>query len=134
MLNLPGGLILIYTFITFRRRPRRFLFDAVLFGFVGFIGLFLTWLWGFTDHQAADNNLNVLWAMPLNIPVLIWWAFVPANRRLLRGYFLVYGLLTALLLVLWYALPQDLNGALFLLIAAVAARAFYVAYNLNRST
>lgn len=35
----------------------------------GLLGCFLLFMWLGTDHQACQNNLNVLWALPTNIIV-----------------------------------------------------------------
>ncbi len=39
----------------------------VLMLVTGLLGCFLIFMWLGTDHQACQNNLNVLWALPTNI-------------------------------------------------------------------
>lgn len=49
------------------RNKRSGWFDYLLFFAVGSIGVLLLFLWFATDHHAAANNLNILWAVPTHI-------------------------------------------------------------------
>lgn len=60
----------------------------------GVLGLVLTWLWGFSSHEAAHANENVLLFNPLTFALAIvlpaavrgWaWARLPARRLALTG-------------------------------------------------
>ncbi len=44
-------------------------FDKIFFGFVGFWGLFVFLLWVATNHGVTNWNQNLLWLMPLHLPV-----------------------------------------------------------------
>lgn len=96
-------------------------FDVILFGITGLIGWLLLLLWTATDHKAAANNLNMLWALPTHLVVAVA-LFKP--RKWTRQYFLITLILNALLLMLWVWLPQQLHYALIPLVLALAARAF----------
>ncbi len=50
------------------RTPFKYLNFGVFF-LTGFLGLFLSILWLATDHSAAANNMNLLWAFPPNLIV-----------------------------------------------------------------
>ena len=92
--------------------------DILLFGFSGLFGCFALSLWLFTDHETTQLNLNLLWAMPLHIllPLL--------PKAVKTKYFLVYALILVLVLLNWLWFPQDLNNALFPIIALLAFRAW----------
>jgi hypothetical protein len=123
------GLFLALTiFITARDIKRRRLskwFDAILFGVVGSVGLLLFLLWTATDHRAAAKNLNILWAMPLHL------VFVPLylmSKKIAVSYFKGIAILTALLLLGWTWLPQQLNVFLIPVIVALGIRAWLVGF------
>lgn len=96
-------------------------FDVLLFGVTGTIGVLLFYLWVFTDHNAAANNLNIIWALPLHLVAVI--AFI-RNPRWLRYYFGAVAGLSLILLVIWFGLPQKLHYSLIPLVMAQGARAF----------
>lgn len=92
--------------------------EILLFSISGFLGFFLLGLWFLTDHFTAQNNLNVLWAMPLHIilPFL--------KDKLKRKYLLGYAVLLGLVLVNWVWFPQNLNNAFFPIIGLLAIISF----------
>ncbi|HEX8530001.1 MAG TPA: DUF4105 domain-containing protein, partial [Cytophagales bacterium] len=51
------------------------LFDGLVFGITGLIGLVLLLLWVFSLHTPTHWNQNLLWLMPLNLP------FVAGGKR-----------------------------------------------------
>jgi hypothetical protein len=83
--------------------------DSLLLYLTGVIGLLILFMWFFTDHVACANNYNLLWAMPTNsiVGFLVW-------RKPLwtKKYFFVLAVITALSLLSWFWLPQQLNIAL----------------------
>lgn len=105
----------------FRRRKLSTWFDVVLFGSAGLLGISLTLLWFATDHKAAANNLNILWALPSHI--IIVFAFI-RQPKWLKTYFLMTTIICSLLLITWPMLPQKLHYALVPLVLTLAVRAF----------
>lgn len=95
--------------------------DALLFTVTGLVGLLLFFLWFFTDHAAAAQNFNLLWAVPTNV-----FAALALMKRLpwLRIYFLCIAILSAITLVVWPFLPQQLNYALVPIVIAILVRSF----------
>ena len=96
-------------------------FDVLLFGTVGLIGLLLFFLWFFTDHKAAANNINILWALPTHIVALI--AFKKKPSWLSTYFLIVTGLLIFLLITRW-VMPQQINYSLIPVVIALAIRSF----------
>ena len=64
--------------------------------------------------------MNLLWALPTNLIAAI--AFI-RNPKWLEKYFLVVAIISALLLVTWAILPQQLNQFLIPFVMAILARA-----------
>jgi hypothetical protein len=99
--------------------------DIILFGTTGLIGVLLLLLWTATNHKAAAYNFNLLWAVPTHVVAVVAlirkWGCV-------KNYFLVISLLSVLLLLTWFILPQKLNIALIPIVAALGARAFVQFY------
>lgn len=111
-----------------RRKKLSAWFDVILFGVTGVLGLLLLFLWLATDHAAAARNMNLLWALPTNVVAAV--AFI-RNPKWLEKYFLVVAIISALLLVTWIVLPQELNRFLIPFVVAILARAL-VQYRLRK--
>lgn len=110
-----------------KRKKRSNWFDIFLFGVTGLLGVLLLLLWFFTDHKAAANNFNLLWALPIHlVAVLAFWK----NPAWLTSYFLGTAILQGLLLLTWWILPQQLNTALIPIAIALLARS-YTQYHLR---
>jgi len=104
----------------FKRKMLSTWFDAILFGATGAVGLLLFLLWVATDHKAAANNFNLLWALPTNLVAMI--AFYK-NPTWLKKYFLSVAVIASLTLLLWSILPQQLNYFLVPFVVALFVRA-----------
>ncbi len=76
----------------------------------GLLGCLLLFMWFGTDHKSCAANYNLLWAMPTNIIAL----FI-ANKKsnAVKNYFLIGLIISGLMVVFWFLLPQQLNIALF---------------------
>lgn len=114
---------LVASFISFRTGKYQVWFDVALFGLTGLFGWFFIFLWFFTDHHAADNNLNILWALPWNFPL----AFLLLKRpisKLLRRHYLILFFWYLLVGITFFVLPQDLHHSLFPLVLLLAVRSW----------
>ncbi|MFN8342780.1 MAG: DUF4105 domain-containing protein [Cyclobacteriaceae bacterium] len=94
--------------------------DFILLLATGLIGLLLLLLWLLTDHKAAAWNFNLLWALPTNLAGL--YLLLRKRSVSLKKYYLGAALLTVLLLLTWYFLPQQLNLFLLPFVAALGVR------------
>ncbi|HMG90136.1 MAG TPA: DUF4105 domain-containing protein [Chryseolinea sp.] len=111
---------LVITLKDFYKKKLSNWFDVILFGSTGMIGVLLLLLWFLTDHRAAANNFNLLWALPTHLIAVI--AFVRAKRWLIN-YFLAVLVLQGLVLLFWWALPQQLNLSLIPVVVILLLRA-----------
>lgn len=118
-------LVLALTYFDWKRKKLSRWFDVTLFFIVGLIGSLLFILWVATDHNAAANNLNILWAFPIH--VFVSWLILSKKRQaFVKKYFTVTGIVLVAVLLLWFVLPQQLNIFLIPVVAALALRAFAV--------
>lgn len=122
-----GTLLLAVIGITFldfkRKKPSKWL-DITLLFITGAIGCLLFVLWVATDHKAAANNFNLLWAFPTNL--IAAFMLFGKSKAIFKKYFGFLTGLTLLLLITWVLLPQQLNVFLIPVVIALAIR-----YGLN---
>ena len=86
-----------------------------LFVLICVVGLVLLFLWLGSRYSCTKWNLNLLWCMPLYILLLL-----PLGARFKRWVVLLQcALLIAVLLLGWWALPQQFNVAVYPLAATL---------------
>ncbi len=122
---------LLFTFLGYKRGTPFYVFDTVLFSITGLLGWFLLVLWLGTDHKAAAQNMNLLWALPLHFPLALF-LLKKAKPKFLKVYFGLTAAFNILLLIFWMLLPQDLNSALIPLVLLLAIRSFHLFKRLGR--
>ena len=102
----------------------------LLFGFAGFVGWWVVYLWIGTEHM-SKNNLNILWAIPFHFPLIFF-----IGKEKLRKFFSTYFKITAywysILLVIWMFLPQPIHQALVPFVLTMVLRGFYLGYDLRK--
>lgn len=114
-------LFLNVTFV-WRKRKIAHIVDGTLFGITGFFGLFLLFLWFGTDHQSMESNLNLLWAMPLNL--IYFFRKNIREKIILKIYWMGYTIIMILILMSWSVFPQQFHISLFPLLILLGVRAF----------
>ena len=115
----------VLTYYDFTRKKLSNWFDTLLFGVVGLVGLLLLLLWIATDHKAAANNFNLLWALPSHL-ILVVWFWKKKKPSWFQPYLKTIGLLQLVLLLLWFILPQQLNIFLIPLVILLAVRCWMI--------
>ncbi|NOS91746.1 MAG: DUF4105 domain-containing protein [Cyclobacteriaceae bacterium] len=119
-----GAIFLLVSLLSYRDWKRKKItkwFDITLFGILGLLGLLLLILWTATDHKAAANNFNLLWAIPFHLfaAIALFKKSIPAW---VYTYFLVIVIITASLLGGWVLLPQQMNSYLLPLVFIILMR------------
>ena len=107
-------------------------FDFVFFFTVGMVGMLIIYLWFFSDHTTAANNLNIIWALPTHM-VMAFSLLSNRNNNFTCKYFLVTTIVAVFLIISWIFLPQQLNPALIPLVVAIALRGWRI-YSNGRCT
>jgi len=107
------------------KRVRRALriFDIVFFFLTGLTGCLLVFMWTGTDHYMCKNNYNLLWAVPSHFIMAL---LIPSSRKWVSNYFRVVAVVSLVLLIVWFLLPQQLNTALIPLTAISGIRSFLI--------
>lgn len=113
------GIVAILSAIGYRKGRLLKGLDLALFVIIGAVGALIFFLWFITDHEATANNFNMLWAWPthiLAIPLLFF-------NKWRRFYFMAYGFVLLLTLILFPFLPQMLHVATIPLMLMMLTRA-----------
>ncbi len=105
--------------------------DYLLFGFAGFVGWWVTYLWLGTEHM-SKNNLNILWAIPFHFP-FIFFAGRKKLRKFSQLYFKTFAYWYSVLLLVWAILPQPLHQSLVPFVLTLVLRSFYLSYILKKT-
>ena len=97
--------------------------DSILFLTTGLLGILLVFMWFGTDHQVCGNNYNLLWALPTHVVA----AFLIRKQTLLsKRYFRFTAILSCILLIAWFFLPQALNPALIPVVLLLGFRSWKI--------
>ena len=121
-------LIVLITFRDFRNNNQTKGLDIFLILITSIIGLLISYLWFFSDHTAASQNYNILWASPLNILLFID-LFTSKKRNWILGYLKFMFLMLILMICHWILSVQTFNITLFSFIFALLIRYLFLIYN-----
>ena len=98
--------------------------DFLLFLMTGLVGVLLVFMWIGTDHQICANNYNLLWALPTHLFAAF---FIRKKSSLAKNYFQFTAILSGILLISWFFLPQALNPAFIPLVILIGLRSWRIA-------
>ena len=101
-----------------------YIFDVFFFLFLGLLGTLLLTLWLIRVDDVCRNNYNLLWAIPTHLIAALALLF-NAKKIWVRKYFRIITMLTGLVLVCWFFLPQQLNPAIAPILGLILVRSFY---------
>ncbi|MFN8295885.1 MAG: DUF4105 domain-containing protein [Chitinophagales bacterium] len=88
---------------------------VLYFMILGLFGWLFVFMWFFTDHLCTKWNLNVLWAMPFNIPFL-FFVFKKQIPKITLTFIKIYRILLIVLLIGWWVNPQTYHVSVIPLI------------------
>ncbi|OWY22281.1 DUF4105 domain-containing protein [Sphingobacteriales bacterium UPWRP_1] len=120
---------LLVTLFQVKRKKFSAIFDLILFGITGLLGIILLLLWFATNHKELAFNMNLIWAFPLHLPAAL--LLLKSNAPKWVGvYFGIFSVVCIILLVFWLWLPQQLHHSLIFLVSLMALRSalLYKAY------
>jgi len=100
-------------------------FDFMLFFFIGSIGLLLFLLWFATDHYAAANNFNLLWAIPTHL-VVAFGLLRKQTKHWVNWYIAFLVPLSLFLIIFWKIIPQDLNEGFIPIVFLILVRSIAI--------
>ncbi len=116
---------LLITYWSLRKKRTVYWFDALLMSVAGLLGWLLLLLWLATNHTAAAQNFNLLWAIPLYFPMAL---FLLKQKKpgFLKGFFRFTLFLHVITLVLWPWWPQDLHEAWIPMVILLGIRSYSI--------
>lgn len=97
------------------------IFDFLFFFILGLAGLLLLFMWFGTDHKVTQNNYNLLWALPTHVVMAY---FVHSKASWVLNYFRAVFVISILLGILWFFLPQEMNTALLPILLLIIYRSW----------
>lgn len=114
-------IILLLTALSYHIRQPFIALDVIVFTIVGLVGWLIVFLWFFTEHQSTKDNINILWALPLHVPLIY---FIARKRiRKIWHYWLAISItLITAVLFFWSMLPQQLHLTLIPVLIALEIR------------
>jgi len=131
-----GALLILTVLLSYRDWKKKKLstwLDIILFLTVGLIGLLLLLLWTATDHKAAANNFNLLWAFPFHL-IAAFLLLKKGVVKWLPGYFKATAIILAATLVMWSLIPQQLNIFLLPIVTTLMIRSVLISKLLYEKT
>ena len=119
---------LYFSFKQFKYNNKFIYFDSLLFFLSGMVGILILFLWFFTDH-ISTNNLNILWAFPLNI-LAPFFIIKRTDSRFLNNYMILSSFMTFLILLMWLFYPEYFNNNIMIFVLVIFMRSLTnVIYN-----
>ena len=115
---------LLLTLSSIKNKKRFVLLDILVFGSTSLLGFVLLFLWFFTDHLAMRPNLNILWALPIHLP-LITILFRKNRPTWVKSYFKYHSIFILLVLAAWPILPQSLPYTLLPFVVLIFIRSVF---------
>ena len=99
---------------------------VIYFTILGLFGWLFLFMWFGTLHSTTKWNLNILWAMPLNIP-LMFFLMKKNPPKITLGFIKFYRILLITLLLGWFVNPQTYHSAVIpiILIAILFTSLFF---------
>ena len=96
-----GAILLILLLQYIQKRALTNFVTLLTFIFTGLLGVLIVFLGFFTEHPITAPNWNILWANPLNL-IALFWIFSKRKPRLYQGYLILYLLLLAIAIPVWF--------------------------------
>ena len=124
-------LIIVTTFFNYKNNKWTKSIDLFISLFTGAIGLLIVYLWFFSDHFAAAQNFNLLWAFPINFG-LILCIFKNKIPSWTIGYLKFLIILICLLFLHWITGVQKYNITLLSIFIALIIRYVFLIFHINK--
>jgi hypothetical protein len=115
---------LLLTLSSIKNKKRFVLLDVIVFGSTALFGLVIIFLWGFTDHLAMRPNYNILWALPIHLP-LITILFKKNRPTWVKSYFKYHSIFILLLIATWPIMPQALPYTILPFVVLILIRSIF---------
>lgn len=111
----------IITFRQLKSGRTRYAVDYVLLFITGLVGVIMLWFYFYSELPATSPNLNLLWAVPFNLPFLFLW-LVKSWRPVLKWFWVALSAWLILFIPISIFLPQQFVAGFYLVIGMVLCR------------
>jgi len=105
-------ILVIITIIEIRSNKQYIMVDRLLLFITGIIGFVVFYLWFLTEHSATGANYNILWAMPINL-ILVMFIKKARKNRFLKALLYITWISLIIVLLGWKLIPQELPASVF---------------------
>ncbi|RZT95610.1 uncharacterized protein DUF4105 [Ancylomarina subtilis] len=112
------------TLSSIKNKKRFVLLDVLVFGSTSLLGFVILFLWFFTDHQAMGPNWNILWALPIHLP-LIPVLFKKNRPAWVKPYFKYHSIFLLVFIAAWPILPQSLPYTILPFVVLILIRSIF---------
>lgn len=109
--TLLAAVVIIFTIQDYIKKKRSRFLDFSIMLATGLVGLLIVFLWFFTSHSTAPNNLNILWAFLPNL-VIGFYLLKKQPPKWTRSYVRFLFILLIGLVLIWIAQIQNYNVSL----------------------
>ena len=116
------------TSIDFRNQTRSRWLDFTIFSLSGATGLFIIFLWFFTDHTCTANNFNIAWAFPVHLYTAFFLCRKGELPHWTGRYIKIAMYLLLIVPLLWIIGIQEFPSILVLILITLAIRFIYLDY------
>lgn len=127
VLGLISLIILIITFLDYKKQKRTKWLDISVFLITGLAGLLLLFLWFATDHSMTVNNWNILWAFFPNV-IIAYFLGKKETPKWISNYLKLISIFLLILIILWMTGIQIFAKALLPILIALVIRYIYLVY------
>mgnify|MGYP001045992349 CR=1 FL=1 len=113
-------IVLGFSWKEIKNEYKRVIMDKIIFGFTGFLGLFMLLMWFATDHYATQANLNILWALPNHL--VLPFVLSKEKKWFISAHYAFTLMLLIIVLLFWNVIPQGFHPAAIPLILILLLR------------
>ncbi len=126
---LLGLLSLLIGFVTFFTKKNLAIFDTSWFFILGLMGLFFWFLWWGTNHEVTQQNMSLLWAVPL----WLIFSFYLKSTGLIMQFFMLFCFICNIIFISWGLFNISKLNAACLFIAIISSIRLLSIYRQNFS-
>ncbi len=112
------------TFYGYKQHKAMLWFDMIFLSIIGLVGWAVFSLDFLTDHIATKSNLNMLWAVPIHLPVFLFWRKL--SPKVHNIYVWIFLTIDVIIFILWKVFPQNYHIAFIPLILSMIVRFLFM--------
>ena len=116
---------LLITYKDVKRKQRTKWFDFLLFFSTGLVGIIIVFMWFFTNHSAAPNNFNFLWAFAPNL-IVAFYILGDSPKLWVKNYLKLAFFLLLTCPLIWIGQVQLFPSSIFPFLLLLCIRFYFI--------